>query len=123
MTMAAEIKNRMGPAPAHPGTSNVKINSSTPVKPGGGGCCQQLIKDIGLQATWFELPNTPTENDNKNSRFICLSKFQIIQTFSLGRGMSGSSMIEMLMVTAILHLDKMVRHILDRELQNVPPSY
>ncbi|XP_015776867.1 PREDICTED: ras-related protein Rab-1B-like [Acropora digitifera] len=38
MTMAAEIKNRMGPAPA-PGTSNVKIDSSTPVKQGGGGCC------------------------------------------------------------------------------------
>lgn len=40
MTMAAEIKNRMGPAPAQPGTSNVKINSSTPVKQSGGGCCQ-----------------------------------------------------------------------------------
>jgi len=39
MTMAAEIKNRMGPAPAQPGTSNVKINSSTPVKQSGGGCC------------------------------------------------------------------------------------
>lgn len=39
MTMAAEIKNRMGPAPAQAGTSNVKINSSTPVKQGGGGCC------------------------------------------------------------------------------------
>lgn len=39
MTMAAEIKNRMGPSPAPPGPSNVKINSSTPVKQGGGGCC------------------------------------------------------------------------------------
>ncbi|EDO40167.1 predicted protein [Nematostella vectensis] len=40
MTMAAEIKNRMGPSPAPQGAgSNVKINSSTPVKQGGGGCC------------------------------------------------------------------------------------
>ena len=40
MTMAAEIKNRMGP-PAASVTgqnSNVKI-TSTPVKQGGGGCC------------------------------------------------------------------------------------
>jgi len=45
MTMAAEIKNRMGPptgaggaagGPAQPG---MKINSSTPVKAPGGGCC------------------------------------------------------------------------------------
>ena len=40
MTMAAEIKNRMGPAPT-PGDkpNNVKINTSTPVRQGGGGCC------------------------------------------------------------------------------------
>ena len=44
MTMAAEIKNRMGPAPT-PGDkqANVKINTSTPVKQGGGGCCQDFI--------------------------------------------------------------------------------
>ena len=40
MTMAAEIKNRMGPSPSPQGPgSNVKINSSTPVKSGGGGGC------------------------------------------------------------------------------------
>jgi len=40
MTMAAEIKNRMGPAPSPAEKpTNVKINSSTPVKQGGGGCC------------------------------------------------------------------------------------
>jgi len=40
MTMAAEIKNRMGPSPTGiDNKSNVKINSSTPVKPSGGGCC------------------------------------------------------------------------------------
>ena len=40
MTMAAEIKNRMGPSSAGiDNKSNVKINSSTPVKPSGGGCC------------------------------------------------------------------------------------
>lgn len=40
MTMAAEIKNRMGPEtkPAD-NKPNVKIGSSTPVKQGGGGCC------------------------------------------------------------------------------------
>ncbi|XP_014676662.1 PREDICTED: ras-related protein Rab-1A [Priapulus caudatus] len=40
MTMAAEIKNRMGPvaSPAD-GKQNVRINSSTPVKQSGGGCC------------------------------------------------------------------------------------
>ncbi|VDI81939.1 Ras-related protein Rab-1A, partial [Mytilus galloprovincialis] len=40
MTMAAEIKNRMGPVTAAADNkSNVKINPSTPVKQGGGGCC------------------------------------------------------------------------------------
>ena len=40
MTMAAEIKNRMGPvAAAGDSKPNVKINASTPVKQGGGGCC------------------------------------------------------------------------------------
>jgi len=40
MTMAAEIKNRMGPAPSPADSKpNVKINASTPVKQGGGGCC------------------------------------------------------------------------------------
>lgn len=40
MTMAAEIKNRMGPVTAASDTKpNVKINASTPVKQGGGGCC------------------------------------------------------------------------------------
>lgn len=40
MTMAAEIKNRMGPVPAAADNKpNVKINASTPVKQGGGGCC------------------------------------------------------------------------------------
>lgn len=40
MTMAAEIKNRMGPvtSPAD-NKPNVRINSSTPVKPAGSGCC------------------------------------------------------------------------------------
>lgn len=40
MTMAAEIKNRMGPVTAaSENKPSVKINSSTPVKQGGGGCC------------------------------------------------------------------------------------
>ncbi|XP_060575897.1 ras-related protein Rab-1A isoform X1 [Ruditapes philippinarum] len=40
MTMAAEIKNRMGPNTATSDNKpNVKINASTPVKQGGGGCC------------------------------------------------------------------------------------
>lgn len=40
MTMAAEIKNRMGPeTKAVDNKPNVKIGSSTPVKQGGGGCC------------------------------------------------------------------------------------
>lgn len=40
MTMAAEIKNRMGPVPsAADSKQSVKINPSTPVKQGGGGCC------------------------------------------------------------------------------------
>ncbi|XP_013392768.1 ras-related protein ORAB-1 [Lingula anatina] len=42
MTMAAEIKNRMGPPVSSTGgdsKSNVKINASTPVKQSGGGCC------------------------------------------------------------------------------------
>lgn len=40
MTMAAEIKNRMGPTPSPADNKpNVKINASTPVKQGGGGCC------------------------------------------------------------------------------------
>ncbi|XP_014781233.1 ras-related protein Rab-1A [Octopus bimaculoides] len=40
MTMAAEIKNRMGPVTsASDNKSNVKINSSTPVKPSSGSCC------------------------------------------------------------------------------------
>lgn len=40
MTMAAEIKNRMGPVTASQDSKpSVKINSSTPVKQSGGGCC------------------------------------------------------------------------------------
>lgn len=40
MTMAAEIKNRMGPVSTTADNKpNVKINASTPVKQGGGGCC------------------------------------------------------------------------------------
>lgn len=41
MTMAAEIKNRMGPVTASTDNKQpgVKINSSTPVKQSGGGCC------------------------------------------------------------------------------------
>lgn len=40
MTMAAEIKNRMGPQTAAADTKpKVNINASTPVKQGGGGCC------------------------------------------------------------------------------------
>ncbi|OWF43537.1 ras-related protein Rab-1A [Mizuhopecten yessoensis] len=40
MTMAAEIKNRMGPVTTcGDNKTNVKINPSTPVKPSGGGCC------------------------------------------------------------------------------------
>lgn len=40
LTMASEIKNRMGPSPTGiDNKSNVKINSSTPVKQSGGGCC------------------------------------------------------------------------------------
>lgn len=39
MTMAAEIKKRMGPGAASGGERpNLKIDSS-PVKPAGGGCC------------------------------------------------------------------------------------
>lgn len=40
MTMAAEIKKRMGPGATAGGAekSNVKIQS-TPVKPASGGCC------------------------------------------------------------------------------------
>lgn len=39
MTMAAEIKKRMGPGAASGGERpNLKIDS-TPVKPAGGGCC------------------------------------------------------------------------------------
>lgn len=82
MTMAAEIKNRMGPAPAQPGTSNVKINSSTPVKQGGGGCCQQQIKDIGLQTVWFELLNTRTKNDNGRLFYASFHTLNTTRTFS-----------------------------------------
>ena len=40
MTMAAEIKNRMGPVTAaQENKPNVKINASTPVKQSSGGCC------------------------------------------------------------------------------------
>ena len=39
MTMAAEIKNRMGPAPTTTDKPSVKINQSTPVRQSGGGCC------------------------------------------------------------------------------------
>jgi len=43
LTMAAEIKKRVGPAASTPSAtdqrSNVKINQSTPVKSGGGGGC------------------------------------------------------------------------------------
>ncbi|XP_030854540.1 ras-related protein ORAB-1 isoform X3 [Strongylocentrotus purpuratus] len=40
MTMAAEIKNRMGPGSVPSGSSHDKINpSTTPVKPSGSGCC------------------------------------------------------------------------------------
>ena len=40
MTMAAEIKNRMGPVTTSADNKpNVKINASTPVKASGGGCC------------------------------------------------------------------------------------
>ncbi|GAB6031729.1 Ras-protein Rab-1A [Chamberlinius hualienensis] len=40
MTMAAEIKNRMGPPSSAAGASaTVKINPGTPVKPKGSGCC------------------------------------------------------------------------------------
>jgi Ras-related protein Rab-1A len=40
VTMAAEIKNKMGPSStAISDKQNVKINQSTPVKPSGGGCC------------------------------------------------------------------------------------
>lgn len=39
MTMAAEIKNRMGPVPTASDKPNVKITDSTPVKSSGGGCC------------------------------------------------------------------------------------
>ena len=39
MTMAAEIKNRVGPpAPSGP-TGQVKIESTPVQKPGGSGCC------------------------------------------------------------------------------------
>lgn len=40
LTMAAEIRNRMGPTQAdNKAPSGVKINASTPVKQSGGGCC------------------------------------------------------------------------------------
>ncbi|XP_064484593.1 ras-related protein Rab-1A [Ornithodoros turicata] len=40
MTMAAEIKNRMGPPTTEAGLrSEGKINPGTPVKPQGAGCC------------------------------------------------------------------------------------
>jgi len=42
VTMAAEIKNRMGPSATAGGAGdrpNVKINASTPVKQSSGGCC------------------------------------------------------------------------------------
>jgi len=41
LTMAAEIKNRMGPAggPGGPGAPGVKITSSTPVQQQKSGCC------------------------------------------------------------------------------------
>lgn len=42
LTMAAEIKQRVGPSSASTGAdqrSNVKINTSTPVQSSSGGCC------------------------------------------------------------------------------------
>jgi len=39
MTMAAEIKNRMGPPTAAETRPSVQINSSTPVQSQKGGCC------------------------------------------------------------------------------------
>ena len=40
MTMAAEIKNRMGPVTTTSDNKpSVKINSSTPVNANKGGCC------------------------------------------------------------------------------------
>lgn len=39
VTMAAEIKNRMGPTGPTADKANVKINASTPVKQNSGGCC------------------------------------------------------------------------------------
>lgn len=39
MTMAAEIKNRMGPVTTAESKPSVKINSSTPVNASKGGCC------------------------------------------------------------------------------------
>lgn len=39
MTMAAEIKNRMGPPTAADSRPSVQINNSTPVQQKSGGCC------------------------------------------------------------------------------------
>lgn len=40
MTMAAEIKNRMGPPTTEANLrSEGKINPGTPVQPRGSGCC------------------------------------------------------------------------------------
>jgi len=40
LTMAAEIKNRMGPSPGSTGGGSYTINpSSTPIKPESSGCC------------------------------------------------------------------------------------
>jgi len=39
MTMAAEIKNRMGPPQQGDSRPSVQINSSTPVQSSKGGCC------------------------------------------------------------------------------------
>jgi len=39
LTMAAEIKSRMGPAAVQQNKAAVNLNSATSVKSGGGGCC------------------------------------------------------------------------------------
>jgi len=39
LTMAAEIKSRMGPAAVQQNKAAVNLNSATTVKSGGGGCC------------------------------------------------------------------------------------
>ena len=39
VTMAAEIKSRMGPSGPASDKPNLKITSSTPVKSSSGGCC------------------------------------------------------------------------------------